>query len=117
MSFNFAILTYVDLLWLPIMLFALHGKHKFYGAGFVLCGALMLRMQVELMDTIGFPNGILPIIENDVHIRALITYSVSYLLYLLLAVWSFGERAHIFMGFTLSHFFLTLLVSTVVMVL
>jgi hypothetical protein len=107
----------MDLLWLPVVVLAAHGKHRFTAAGFVLAGVFMLRLQVEIMDSIGFDHGFLGLIKAPALERGMATYSVFYLLYAILAQLSPGSFKAVFLAATISIFFMALFVSTIVMVL
>lgn len=111
------ILQWIDALWLVVALAVVHRQHRWLVLGFMAACMIMVRLQTELMIVAGYPRGILRFIESDVFSRGLITYSIFYALYLILAYYSPGTKGPIFMAASISIFFMALFVSTVVMVL
>lgn len=111
------IYQWIDLFWLAMVLIAVHKQHRLLAVGFVLSCVFMLRLQVEIMESIGYGTGILRALDSHVFERGLVAYSVIYLLYFLFAHYSPGSRRVIFMAASLSMFFFALTVSTFVMVL
>lgn len=109
--------SWPDLLWLLMILLVLHKGQRLIAIGFVLSGMLMLRLQVELMQEIGYPNGILNILNNDLFHRGLITYSAFYLFYILIMYFSPGSLKSVKVAASISIFFVALCVSTGIMAL
>lgn len=106
---------WIDLIWLPIGLLAVHKQHRAWAAGFFICCMIMMRLQVELIESTGFGSGFTGFIEMDVHRRGQLTYTLFYILYIVLAVYSPGTRGTIFMAATISSFFMAMLTSMVIM--
>lgn len=117
MTLPFPIMDWIDLFWVPVALLALHGTQRWLGALFILLCAVMLRMQTELMIEVGYPTGILPLMESDVFTRGLVTYSILFLPYFGLAIWGKGTQKLFFVAYSMSCFFICLCVSSIVMVL
>lgn len=117
MTISQTALEWIDFAWVPVALFALRGSQKWQGALFVAAGGLMLRLQAEMMETLGYPTGFLPFLASDVLYRGMIVYSALYVVYFALAFWSPGSRHSVFLAFTLSFFFFCLFVSSLAMVL
>lgn len=109
------ILNWIDLIWLPIGLVALRKQHRAWGAAFFIACMIMMRLQVELIQSTGFENGFTGFVQMDVHVRGQIVYTLFYILYIVLAVYSPGTKGTIFMAATLSLFFGAMLTSMVVM--
>lgn len=109
------VLHWIDLIWLPIGMFALHKDHRAWGAAFFIACMIMMRLQVELIESTGFEKGFTGLVNMDVHSRGQLTYTVFYILYIVLAVYSPGTKGTIFMAATLSLFFGAMLTSMVVM--
>jgi hypothetical protein len=108
---------WIDLLWVPVALFMTHKGHRVMGMAFVLSCVFTLRLQVELMDSIGFPDGILGLIHADAFKRGLIVWGILIGLFLLLARLSPNAFYAVFMAAALTIYFLAFTASTVLMVL
>ena len=111
------ILQWIDVLWLVPAFVLIHPKERLLAAGFFIICMVMMRLQVELMGSIGYEQGILGVMSMPVFSRGLIVYSLFYIAYMLLAHYSRDSRKVIFMAASISIFFMALFVSSVVMVL
>lgn len=111
------IYQWIDLLWLPIALMAVHRKHWIYALSFIVAGAVTLRTQIELMESINYPTGFFPFFETPLYTRGLIVYSIIYALYLLLAHYSRATRPIVFFAGTLSFYFLAFCISMGIMLI
>ncbi len=109
------ILNWIDLIWLPVGVFAVHKQHKAWAAGYFISCMIMLRLQTELIQSTGFKDGFTGLIEMDVFTRGQLTYTFFYILYIGLAIYSPGTRGTIFMAATISLFFAAMLTSMVIM--
>jgi hypothetical protein len=108
---------WIDVIWLPIAFFLVHKKHRWWSIGFVVSCMVFMRLQVELMEFIGYPNGILKLISADVNARMLMVYSIFYMLFLIMAHYSPKTEGVVFMGACLGIFFMLFVVSSLIMVL
>ena len=111
------VLQWIDLIWLPLILLVLQKEQRLVGAGFFISCAIMMRLQIELMETTGYVNGLLPFMTSHVGARAVATYSLFYAGFLMLAVFSCQTIATIMMAACISIFFVALTTSMIVMVL
>ena len=111
------ILQYIDVLWLPIGVLALHKDHRAWAAGFFIACMIMMRLQVELMVSTGFAGGFTGWWDMNVHSRGQIAYSIFYVAYIALALYSPGTKGTIFMAASISIFFAAILTSMIVMVI
>ena len=93
------------MIWLPIMLVIVHKRQRFMALGFVLSCMLMMRLMAELMDSIGYPTGILPFMTSHVFYRGIVVYTVFYALYAALAYYSPNTRSSVFLAASISIFF------------
>lgn len=116
MSFQ-ELYSYIDLLWIPLGLLVAHKGQKVFVCGYFLMCFAMLRLQLELMNAISFPKGIIGLMIYDLFDRGILTYGVFGVLYLVLTVFSPGPLKVVFMAFSISLFIAALVVSTIVMVL
>ncbi|MBX2834732.1 MAG: hypothetical protein KTR28_07145 [Micavibrio sp.] len=110
------ILNWIDFLWLPILLLLVEKKQRLLVAGMFLSCALMMRMQVELIEWTGHTHGLIGLMDSPVQLRAIASYNIFYMLYAFFAIWS---KAHgvIFLAASISLFFAAMVVSMGVMML
>jgi len=111
------ILQWIDLIWLPVMLLVVDKKQRLMVTGMFISCALMMRMQVELMEWTGFTHGFLHLLEWPVQNRAIATYNIFYALYTLLAIFSPYARGSVFLAASITIFFAAMVVSMLVMCL
>ena len=111
------ILQYIDLIWLPVGLAVVHKQHRAMAAGFFIGCMVMMRLQSELMYSTGYTSGFLGLFEMNVHSRAQITYSIFYVIYIALAIYSPGTKGPVFLAASISIFFAALFTSMIVMVI
>ena len=111
------ILQYIDLIWLPVGLVAVHKHHRAMAAGFFIGCMVMMRLQAELMYSTGFNAGFIGFLKMDVLHRAQITYSIFYVIYIALAIYSPGTKGPVFLAASISIFFAALFTSMIVMVI
>lgn len=111
------LLQWIDIIWLPLALAVVHKEQRGWALSVIACGIVMMHMQVELIESTGFPRGYLGLLSSEVHNRGLVVYSVFYALYLVLAYYSPGSRGAVFMAASLSVFFMAFFTSTFVMLL
>lgn len=111
------ILQYIDALWLPLAWFVVHRQQRWWALGFVASCMVMMRMQAELMHGIGYPHGILTFMNSDMLSRGILIYSIFYMLYFALAVFSPGTKGSILLATSIGIFFMAFFVSSMVMLL
>ena len=111
------ILNYIDLIWLPIALFIVHKEQRIITAAFFVSCFIMMRLQIEMMLSIGYPNGFLPLLKFSVQNTALVVYMFFYIAYIAVTYWSKGTNKHILLAASISIFFAAMLTSMVIMVL
>lgn len=112
------ILQWVDVLWLVVAFFFIHKEQRLLSFAFFVTCMMMMRLQVELMTSIGYENGLIGFAPDlSVFSRGIMVYGFFYTGFILMAHYSKGGRNIIFLGASLAVFFLALFVSTIVMVL
>ncbi len=93
---------WIDLLWLPVALLAARRGHRLMAAAFVLICAFTLRLQIELMESIGYGHGILGFMDAGLYSRGLVCYGIVTAFFLLLARLSPGTMKTVFLAAGLS---------------
>ena len=111
------ILPYIDLFWIPVALLAAERGKKLFTAAFAGACALLLRLQVELLQEIGYPGGVFGLIQTDILRRGMVTYSVFILLFLILAHFSKGGNKDVHIAASITIMIAAFCVSSLVMVL
>lgn len=111
------IYQWLDFIWLPIGLFVVNKDQRLWVLGFFAGCMLMMRMQVELMHTTGYPTGFINLMGSQALDRGLVVYSIFYVLYLVLAHYSPNTKGPIFVAGSISIFFMAFFTSSIIMVL
>ncbi|MDB5492186.1 MAG: hypothetical protein JWO78_2035 [Micavibrio sp.] len=90
---------WIDCLWLPISLFMVQRGRRLMTLAFIIACILTLRTQIELMEGIGHPNGIMGLMPGlGLYERGLIVYGVLAGLFLILAKLSPKTSAMVFLA-------------------
>ncbi len=108
---------WIDLLWLPVGLGAVHKGQRIKTLLFVGACVLTLRTQIELMESIDHPHGFLNLIGLGLYERGLIVYGFLIMLFLILAHLSPNTKGVIFMAAALSLYIFGFCISMVAMLL
>lgn len=111
------LMQWIDLFWVPVALLAMERGRKIKTALFVLACAFLLRLQVELLQQIGYPRGFFGLMQSDILIRGQIIYSVFILFFLLLAFFSPGANKHVYLAASITVMIAAFCVSFLIMVL
>lgn len=107
---------WIDFIWLPIGFFVVHKGQRLKTLAFILACLLLFRTQLELMASIGHPDGFLGWIKMGLYERGLIVYGILFTLFLILAHLSPNTKGVIFMAAALSLMILGFCISMIVMV-
>ncbi len=111
------IYSWIDLAWLPVALVFSEPGKRVLNILYVLASAGMLRLQVELLQQIGWVRGLPGMMDSDVYTRGLIVYSVFIGLFLLLARLSYGTDKNVHLAASISFLLLSFCISGAIMVL
>lgn len=116
------ILQYIDAIWLLVAWLVVKKEERFYALGFVAGGMVLMRLQVDLMQSIGYETGILHFTDMPAFHRGIIIYSLFYVVYLSIMALAKkspeGEESEqVFaMAASIGLFFTLLFVSTMAMI-
>ncbi len=108
---------WIDLLWVPAALLTMERGKRLLTCAFILSCVLLLRLQVELLRQVGFPNGFFGLMAGDIYPRGLMTYGVFILLFLLMARMSLGTTKTIHMAASITILIAAFCLSSFIMVL
>jgi hypothetical protein len=111
------IFQYLDALWLLVALLIVKPHQRLWACGFFILCMIMMRMQIELMASTGFTRGFLGLLPYDARTRGLAVYSLAYVIYLVLVLFSPYARGTLLMAASISVFFAALFTSMIVMCL
>jgi hypothetical protein len=117
MEFNIDIMDWLDLAWVVIALLAVHKGQKIKAVMFVLSCVLTLRLQLELMEEIGYPKGLLPFMDYPLMERGFITYSFFIALFIILSHYSRESDGYVYMAAAITVFMIAFCVSSFILIL
>ena len=117
MDINVNIMDWVDLVWVPLALLAVHKGQRFKAVMFVLSCVLSLRLQLEFMDEIGYPNGLTPFMTYPLQERGFIAYGAFIALFLILSHYSREKDGYVYMAAAITVFIVAFCVSSFILVL
>lgn len=81
-------LPWLDLFWIPLALIVVHPEQRIKTILFIVTCVLILRLQIEMMDQIGFPRGIFGFWHWPLLYRGMAGYGVFIAFFLLTARFS-----------------------------
>jgi len=108
---------WIDLLWIPVALLASEKGKRILTCFFILASILLLRLQVELLQGIGFERGFLGLVQTDILTRGMATYGSFIAIFLILAYFSKGTDKNIHIAASITIMLASFCVSTLIMVL
>lgn len=111
------ILQYIDLIWLPLAYFAAHKNHRRTALLCIMGCALLMRMQVEMVVTMGYPRGVLNILDIQAFNRGLIIYTIFYITYLVFLHMSSESDKSVVLASSIGMFFMVFFASSVLLML
>ena len=103
------------LIWIPVSVLIVHKGQRLKVAGFVIVLSILLRLQVELMQSTGFAKGFTGLIDMSLEKRGLIVHSIFIALFLLLSYLSPNTKGAIYLAASLSLFFMSFFLSSIFM--
>lgn len=110
-------LPWLDLFWIPLALAVVHPEQRIKAVLFAAACVLMLRMQVEMMGQIGYPDGFFGWWGKPLLYRGMIGYGLLIAFYLLMARLSPKTNVFVMMAASITLFILGFCVTSALMVL
>lgn len=117
MGWQAVLFNHLDLLWVPVAWLCLHKGQRLKATLFVLMCAFVMRLQIELMQSIGYGNGFFRLIDTPLYIRGLVTYSLFILGLFILSYFSPKTDSFVYIAASITIFIAAFCVSSLVMVL
>ena len=108
---------WIDVIWIPVLFFGVHKKHRWWALGFVISSIIISRLLAEVMVYIGYPTGIMGLMELNVYKRGIIVTSFFYILLLILAHFSRRTEGVVFLAACLTFFFMIFATTAIAMLL
>ena len=108
---------WIDLLWVPVALLTMERGKKLFTCGFVLSCTLLLRLQVELLQQLGYPRGFFGFMDSNIFTRGLIAYGAFIAFFLVLAYYSKGGDKNVHIAASITILIAAFCVSLFIMVL
>ncbi|MEM6812266.1 MAG: hypothetical protein AAF549_07345 [Pseudomonadota bacterium] len=110
-------LLWLDLLWLPVVFIFLTKRYWLKATLLIISCIFTLRMQVELMESIGYPTGILPFLDIHALFRGYIVYGLFIFAFIALSIFSKYENGYVYLAASISLYFASFILSTGVLLL
>jgi hypothetical protein len=111
------VLQWIDLAWLVMAMCMARKDQRGWVFGFFMGSMLMMRLLSELMDSIGYPNGLIGLMDTPVRTRGLMIYSIAYVGYMAFIRFSLNAKGTLLMAASLGFFFMSFFITAIVMVL
>ncbi len=115
--FKTFIYPWIDLLWLPLAWVSVHRAQRWLAMAFVLGCIGTLRLQYELLVSIGYGRGLLGWLPLNPFSRGLIAYGLFITVFLILSHYSPRTGGVIYMGAALSMYIFAFAASMALMAL
>lgn len=111
------VLQWIDLAWLALAWCVARKDQRGWVLGFFIASMLMMRLLAELMTSIGYPDGIVGLMDTPVYTRGLFVYSIAYAVYMIVLRYSMNAKGTLLMAVSLAFFFFSFFTTAIVMVL
>lgn len=108
---------WLDATWLPIALILVHRGQRIKACAFIAVCMIVMRLQIQIFDQMGFAKGITGFIDWPLIVRGYVVYGVFILLFIILSYFSPFTRGAIYLAASLSIFFMAFTVSSIVLIL
>jgi len=109
--------NWLDAVWLPIAAIAVHKGQRVKAVAFVGLCMLVMRLQIEIIESTGFKTGFTGFWDASLYHRGLVTYSIFVMIYLLLSYFSPYTRGVIYLAASISIFFMAFVASSIIMII
>lgn len=107
--------NWLDLIWIPITFIVLPRIQWLEALIVIICSSIMLRLQIEVVETYGRVQGWTGWLPYDAYHKGLVTYSVIIAIYILLMLFLVKNKWKAHFLLSLSIFFNAFIISSIVM--
>ena len=108
---------WLDLMWIPIALIIVHKGQRIKACAFILVCMMVMRLQLQIFEMMGFAKGITGFIDWPLIFRGYAIYGIFISLFLILSYFSPYTRGPVYLAASLSIFFMAFTVSSIVLIL
>jgi hypothetical protein len=108
---------WLDVVWIPVAAMAVHTGQRLKAVAFVVLCMIVMRLQIEIVESTGFRKGFTGLLDSSLYHRGLVTYGIFITIYLLLSYFSPYTKGVIYLAASISIFFMAFLVSSIVMII
>lgn len=105
MSLTSALHDWIDLAWAMPVIAITPPRHRFIAVGYILCCMIMLRLLIELMESLDFEHGFLPWMDATPWYRGQMVFGVGHLVFMGIAFISAEKERATFMAAAITVFF------------
>lgn len=116
-DFLMKFLPWLDLFWLPVAMLVVHPEQRVKSAIFVLACAAMLRLQGQMMESIGYGAGFFGLWHWPLLYRGMAGYGAGIVFYLVTAWFSPKTDPYVFMAAAITIFIASFCLTCGLMVL
>jgi len=109
--------NWLDVLWIPLALMLVRKKQRLNVVLFIAACIFTLRLQVELMESVGYSTGFLPLLTFPELYRGYIVYGFFIGVFVGLSRWSRERDVYINMAAAITVYISAFCVSTFIMAL
>ncbi len=110
-------LPWLDLFWIPVALIVVHPEQRIKAVIFIACCVFMLRLQVQMMQEIGFEGGFLHWWDWPILYRGMAGYGIGIIFYLITAWFSPKSDPFVMIAASITVFIASFCVTCALMLL
>ena len=110
-------MNWLEALWLPLSLICVHKGQKLKSLAFVILCMMVMRLQIEIVQSTGFKDGFTGLWHWPIVFRGYAVYGLFTFMFLVLSWFSPRTSGAIYLAASLSIFFMAFVVSSVVLII
>lgn len=110
-------MDWLDLAWVPLALLIMPKGQKIRTVCFILLCVFALRLQIELMNEIGYPRGFLQLLNYPLLERGMIAYGTFIAIFMCLLHYSREKDPYVFIAASITVFIVAFCISSFILVL
>lgn len=113
---HYFVWNWLDAMWIPLAALVVHKGQKWKACAFIILCMIVLRLQIEIAESMGFAKGVTGLVDWPLIVRGYVIYGFFFFLYLLLSWLSPYTRGAIYLAASLTIFFMAFTVSSIVLI-
>lgn len=111
------LLQWIDLVWLPLSFFLVNKNQRWTTVAVLVGCMVIMRLQAELFEWIGYPRGLLGMLDMPAYSRGLVFYSILYAIFLLIVYRSTHLKGSLLLSMGLGFLFAGFMLGIFVMMI